>query len=634
MRAGRVRSSGSGADATSGAALTTSASLPAWFAENRVQGHTRLGIRLLDTPEFEDAAAGFKALGAGAFTRHVKSGKEGPWWPSAAPVGAVQDRNVAKEMIDQAHAEGLEIITYYWHMGEKTYVDLRPEWVCKDTDRVTPITDRRGADLDITEEEYREVVLTRLLELAEMGTGGFFFDSEHLPLDGCWGSALENTWREVENGQDAPTPPDTNPRYLEFIRFKARKIEETFNFWRDKVKAKHPEVVFVVSTTTIPALTHHAMTTRLARIADSPKNEYLLALRDRFNKRVFKNNADLAVPPGHVRQALGWTVLRDSADGRPPHVWAPGLPNTDHAQAFAASLLTFGCIANMDVDEQSLLGAKAPTEGKTPLDALKKAFALGKTASPHLAHANLLRWAAIHFGERNRNAREANYRRAWQEVLWPLVGAYQVLTEDGLPVGIVNDHQLEQSALDGHLLLVLPNSGPDDLTDGQQRAINAFEAGSGVVIRNKPEWAWSDPDGTDAAAAALRAAIRPHLATAPVQVTGGPTGRYAISYRRRGRLVVAVTNDFSWVQTTQPGDVPPKINPPAPPAVGVHVTWRKGHGLPQIPGGTPRRHRLEATEVISGEPLTVEELDRGYRVTLPTFSFMALLVVTRTPHHS
>jgi hypothetical protein len=627
----RVPSSGSRADASSRAALPASASLPAWFKANRVQGHTRLALRRLDTPEFEEAARGFKALGAGAFTRHVKSGPEGPWWPSAAPVGAVLNRNVAKEVIDEAHAEGLKIITYYWHMGEKTHADAHPEWVCKETDRTTPIKGR-GDDLDIIEKDYREVVLTRLLELAEMSSDGFFFDSEHLPLDGCWGSALENAWR-AETGVDAPFPSDTNLRYLEFIEFKARKIEETFVYWRDKVKAKHPAVVFLISTTSIPGLTHHGMTTRLAGIADSPKNEYLLALSDGLNKRVFKNNRDLAVPPKHVRQALGWTVLRDAADGRPPHVWAPGLPKTEHAQAFAASLLTFGCIANMDVDEQSLLGTTAPQKGKTPPDALQDAFALGKVTSPHLASAQPVRWAAVHFGERNRNSRGADYRRAWQEVLWPLVGAYGVLTEDGLPAGVVNDDQLEQGALDRYRLLVLPNSGPDDLTDAQQRAVEAFEAGRGVVVRNDPTWAWSDPNGTDAAAAAFRAAISPHVTAAPVVVTGGPNGSYGVGYRARGRLVVAVTNDFSWVQVTRPGHVPRKINAPAPPAAGVQVTWRKGHGLPQLPARGPRPHRLEAREIIHDKVLTVEELDRAYRVTLPIFAFMALLVVTRVPHH-
>jgi hypothetical protein len=58
--------------------------LPSWFDSNRVQGHTRLALGLhkpppppprywYDTNEFNQAAAGFKELGAGAFTRHLKS---------------------------------------------------------------------------------------------------------------------------------------------------------------------------------------------------------------------------------------------------------------------------------------------------------------------------------------------------------------------------------------------------------------------------------------------------------------------------------------------------------------------------------------------------------------------------------
>ena len=51
--------------------------LPDWFEENRVQGHTRLPIhhrtRGLDSPAFQNAAARFRELGAGAYTRHVKT---------------------------------------------------------------------------------------------------------------------------------------------------------------------------------------------------------------------------------------------------------------------------------------------------------------------------------------------------------------------------------------------------------------------------------------------------------------------------------------------------------------------------------------------------------------------------------
>jgi hypothetical protein len=42
--------------------------------------------------------------------------------------------------------------------------------------------------------------------------------------------------------------------------------------------------------------------TRLARIADSAKNEYRLAVAPWLNKNGFEQNPDLAVPADHVRQ--------------------------------------------------------------------------------------------------------------------------------------------------------------------------------------------------------------------------------------------------------------------------------------------------------------------------------------------
>jgi hypothetical protein len=197
--------------------------------------------------------------------------------------------------------------------------------------------------------------------------------------------------------------------------------------------------------------------------------------------------------------------------------------------------LTFGAVANMEAYEGSL---RTPEDksGKTPVEGLKAAFALGKLVSPHLARAQPLRWAAVHFGERSRNKHGADYLAMWQQVLWPLLGPYKVLSEDGLPVGVVNDDQLEQGELTGYRLLVLPN--PDELTPGQDRSVAAFKA-HGAVIENDPTWAWSDPAGTDAAAAAFRTALKPYLGTAPLQVTSGPPGRYAVGYRKPGRLVVA-----------------------------------------------------------------------------------------------
>lgn len=629
--------------------------LPRWFDVNRVQGHTRLALGKhvpppppprfwYGTNEFDQAGSGFRDLGAGAFTRHVKSADEDPWWPTELPLdddgvphsdrprdinGVILEpgENVAKAIIREAHAEGLKIIAYYWDASEETLALRNPDWVCRDTDD-DPIHERRGTSLDLTG-PYREVVLTRLLELADVGADGFFFDHFHLPLQGCWHTALEAAWIADTGDDEAPPPPgkgeEPSRRYLEFLDFRARRIEETFAYWRDGVKARHPNVVFVISTDIFAALMDRGVTTRLARIADSAKNEYCQALRRRVTHRVFaKYPKVLEEPPGHVRQSLSWTVLRDSSEGRPPHIWHPGVPNEDQAEALAGSLLTFGAVANMDAYEGSLI-TKTDQRGKTPVEGLRKAFALGKRVSPHLARTQPLRWAAVHFGERSRNERGANYLAMWQQVLWPLVGPYKVLSEDGLPIGVVNDDQLEQGELDGYRLLILPN--PNELTSAQDQTVAAFRARGSAVIENDPAWAWSDPAGTDAAAAAFRTALKPHLETAPVQVTGGPASRYAVSYRKPGHLLVAVTNDFSWVQFSALHKVPKKINPTPPPAEGVRVMWRQGHGLPQTPGHSPRPRR-RALEAVSDRTLPVHEFEGGYRVDLPDFQFMALLVVT------
>jgi hypothetical protein len=275
----------------------------------------------------------------------------------------------------------------------------------------------------------------------------------------------------------------------------------------------------------------------------------------------------------------------------------------------------------MDAHENSLVGSDDIPEGKTPLEALKDAFALGNAASPHMAGTRVLRWAAIHFGETSRNARGGNFEAAWREVLWPLVGAYQVLTEDGVPVGIVTDDQLEHGELDGYRLLVLPN--PGELSHGQQHAVARFKDDGGIVVENDPAWRWSDPGANEAAAAAFRAALRAPMRDVPLRVIGGPPGRYAVAYQHPERLVVAVTNDFSWVQIQWEAD---DINQSPPPAAGVRVGWRKDGGLLEGPSdfGRPR-----AVEAITGTRLRVEESARAFRVILPRFKFMALLVVTR-----
>jgi hypothetical protein len=199
--------------------------------------------------------------------RPVKWHDEDPCWPTAVPLApdgrplsdrdreidgklVERGRNIAKEVIDEAHAEGLNVAVYYWHVSEGALEALHGSWICRDPDgNPIPGPGIRGTHLDITG-AFREAVLTRLRELAALGVDGFYFDYEHLPPDGCWGSALAELW-EAATGRPAPAADDDDPLYRQFLDFKAEKIEDTFTYWRDKVKSEHPDVVFVISTSTV-----------------------------------------------------------------------------------------------------------------------------------------------------------------------------------------------------------------------------------------------------------------------------------------------------------------------------------------------------------------------------------------------
>jgi hypothetical protein len=158
--------------------------------------------------------------------------------------------------------------------------------------------------------------------------------------------------------------------------------------------------------------------------------------------------------------------------------------------------------------------------------------------------------------------------------------------------------------------------------------VAAFKARGGIVLKNNPAWPWSDPAGSAQAAAAFRTALRRHLRRAPLQVSGGPPGRYAVAYQKPGQLLVAVTNDFSWVQfSTLNHPIPKrKVNPTPPRAEGVRVRWRTTH-LPEPPSPAPP-HELSAIEAVCNKKLTVYTDRTGYHVDLPSIRFMALLVVT------
>lgn len=599
--------------------------LPDWFTSNRVQAHTGLSLKWLGRREFSQAPAIVADLGAHVLTRYIKTGDEDPWWPTATMTSANSNsladqallvrgtalrRDLVRRMIEDTHAQGLRFIAYYWHMADATASRLHPEWVCRGPGGRIIRHRRRGNHLDITS-AYREVTLQRLLELGALGVDGIYFDERHLPDDGCWRTELAQGFRD-ETGSDPPRQKDENdPLYCSFLDYQAYRVEETFAYWRREVHARYPELVFIISTAVVPALVNRRMTTNLVRLADSSKNEFYSAISSRFNLRISPKNRDLPQPRRDIRMALGWTLLRDSAEGRPPHIWAPGFVTPRETLAATAGVLTYGGIMNINIYESHL----KPTQPRSieKRESARHAFALGNLISPYLKGTTPLRWGAVHWSELARNRRHGHLARAWRELLWPINEAFAEFVEQGVPVGTVDDFQLENDRLDDYRILFLAT--PRELTRRQQEAVDRFKVSGGAVIEPDPAWRWDDPNTRAAARRALRAFIEPHLRTTPIQVELPGAKIHAGMFRNdiTGNVVVPVTNDFSWVRIRRGRAKRPGSVTPPPPISGVNLFVRAQHPPTRV------------HDILAGTDLNFELVAGQIRIRVPTFDTFAVV---------
>jgi hypothetical protein len=365
----------------------------------------------------------------------------------------------------------------------------------------------------------------------------------------------------------------------------------------------------LVGSNSYPTMADRHMTHRLFRIADSMKTEFSLPMRHSGNV-VLPLPTDLAPVERDAKIALGYTIARDSCDGRPAHIWAHGLINEASTLYATAGMVTHGCIANLDIRENTI-----------PNMMFAKAFALGDRVSPYFAGTVPLRWAALHYSEYARDRYATRVGEAWRRILYPVCGAYLALLRARLPVGIVTDSQLEEGLLDGYRVLFVPPQ--EDVTERMRAVVRGFRGEGGLVIEQQESWQWHDPNGgQDEAIRAFMAVIGDAAQGAPVQAFGGPEKMHAVSFLTRDgkRLTISLANDFSWVYTgtgvTRDGqklDLSAYETPP-PPCEGVRVVIR-GYG-------TPKR----IFDAVTGRELSGRRTADGLEIAVPDFEYMAVVV--------
>ncbi|MHC4122181.1 MAG: alpha-amylase family protein [Planctomycetota bacterium] len=599
--------------------------LPQWYDKWRICLHTRLApIHLCkqyhpagssklyyDEPMFLTAAKAFRSLGTNVFVRHIKTGGESAWWPSkvGATAAWAKERNYAKEIIDNAHKAGCRIIVYHRHMEDEYMAKQHPDWIC----RINPqgeTKNRRGLMMCFNS-PYADYLLKRLLELTDMGADGFYFDEVHMPKSGCWCKYCRKKFKKMTGLEHPKAQNNNDPVWRKLRDFNNFTIEQTFFCYRRVLHARNPQLVMLIGNNMAPCMFDRHMTHRVSRIADSIKSEYHTGAIRSVDGMLHRNK--MKQLDSDARLALGYTMCRDGADGRPAHIWTPRIGDENSAIFATTGIITHGCIANLDHAESEI-----PNPAK-----FKKAIELGNRISPWFAKTLPLHWAAVHYPEDARDQLYSNVAVAWKKALYPMAAVYQVLLRNHLPVGVITDSQLEEGLIDGYKVLFLP--APDFLTEAMGESVESFKRNGGIVINQRDDWKWYDANGGwEKAESAFMNLMAEYALQADVQAFGGNEKMHMVAFKAKqaDRITVALVNDFIWVDTfkriNRQGKkikVPDYVGKVPPSCKGVRVEVRR------------KERPKKVFDAVTNRELKFEQIDSGIVINVPDFEASAVVVV-------
>jgi hypothetical protein len=616
------------------AAAEPAGDLPLWFEEHRVQAHFENGIQEDLEGLYKELHPAIRSMGAQVLTRIFKTTAEGAWWPTAAGYTheSLDGRDLGREIARDAHEHGLKTIAYYRIMCDDFVENEHPQWLCRDAAGnlvLEPRTRRRRNEQDrkhviCFNSPARELVKTRLLELADRGVDCIYFDSWHMP-EVCTCENCQAAYR-----RETGTPMNAAARrgseeYGLMADFVARSIVRNFIDWKQAVKKEHPDVIFAIGSSLYPCFDRQMqITASLLQISDTSKTEFSKPFGgflgwpmadseiEAMRRRRPYLDASFALPSYDLQNALGWSLTRDSCDGRPPLMWIPFTRTEQEAIFSTAAAVSYGCIASI---HPTGLWTRRSTSIRTPVPQIyKSSYALGDRVSPQLASARPHRYALIHVSQKARNARIADPRALWVEFFAPVLGVFETLKEEHLPVATINDVQLASGIPPETRVVILPHA--QEVMDTARAVLREFESAGGTVLRLDTNGGWHSkrqkPRLKQELSARLAAVTGP-----PIRVRG-PAAMHAVFFQQPAtqKTVVCLVNDFGWFRSEREvSDLRGSQKAP-PPCTGVML---------EIPNSQPPVRRV--LEAVTGEELVVRRENGKSTIMVPDFPIMACVVV-------
>ncbi len=618
------------------AAAEPEGDLPTWFEENRVQAHFENRIQDDLSGLYENLHPAIRSMGSEVLTRIFKTTAEGAWWTTNAGYthAELDGRDLGLEIARDAHARGLKIFAYYRIMCDDYVEKEHPEWLCRDTAGelvLEPRTRRRPNEQDrkhviCFNSPARDLVTIRLRELADRGVDGIYFDSWHMP-EVCTCENCQAAYRK-ETGQTMDLAAGRgSEEYRRVAEFVARSIVRNFLHWKHAVKAEHPNTMFAIGSSLYPCFdTQMQITASLLQISNTSKTEFnkpfggalgwpIPGAGDLMSRRRPYLDDSFALPSYDLQNALGWSLTRDSCDGRPPLMWIPFTRTEEEALFSVAAAVSYGCIAS--VHPTGLWNRRSASIEMQATEKYASSYALGDRVSPWLASARPFRFALIHVSEQSRNARIADPRALWVEFFAPVLGVFEALKEDHVPVATINDFQLARGIPPETHVVILPHE--QEITDSQRAALRDFESAGGTVMKLGTDKGWHLKRERPELKRKLREHLAAECAGPPIRVCG-PAAMHAVFYREpvSQRRVVCLVNNFGWFHCKR--DVSETDGSRAPPSPCKDVVLELSAGKTKV-----RR----VFEAVTGVELSVRREDGKIVVPVPEFPVMACVVIIR-----
>lgn len=604
--------------------------LPQWFEQNRVQAHFENRIEEDLDGMYRDLHAAVATMGARVLTRIFKTTGEGAWWPTASGPAheSLAGRDLGREIAEDAHARGLKVVAYYRIMSDDFIEREHPDWLCRDAAGklvVEPRTRRRPQPTHVIclNSPAREHTLTRLLELAGRGVDGIYFDSWHMP-EICACAHCQIAYEKLAGEPMDVSGGRGSESYRRAAHFAGKTIVRTFAEWKSAVKRRYPGVLFAISSSLYPCFdTQMQITADLLAISDASKTEFSkpfgghprppAADAKGAHRRQGFMDATFAMPAYDIQNALGWSLTRDSCDGRPPLMWIPFTRTETKALYSAAASVAYGNIASVHPE-----GLRAPRSTEIHPGALRlyePCYALGTKVSPFLAGARPMKFALIHVSARARDARIADPRALWLEFFAPILGAFEALKEKHIPVATINDAQLERGVPDETRVLIL--SSGSEFSGAQAEEVRKFESAGGTVIRLDPGAGWHLAARKNELKRGVVDAIGRASQRAPIRARG-PAAMHAVFFQEpgSGRTVVCMVNAFGWFKSSREDTAGSDAGDEPPPCSGVTIELDMA-----------RAPIKRAFEAVSGTRLTPEEKAGRLVLAVPDFPVFACAVI-------